>query len=228
MRIYLYIKTHIKTGLKYLGKTKNDPYTYMGSGKIWRQHLREHGKEHTTVILRECSSNQELNHWGRYYSDLYDVKNNPEWANLIPETGGGGGHPHTPESIQKLKKPKPPRTQEHCHNLSKALTGTSKPGVSIALTGRKRPAEAVDKLRTSLTTWYANMSDVDKSNKALKTWQARYEKDLDRWIKAWTLLNKGATKADAKRATGFDNSVLTKIANRTHRIFELFPNVFPS
>ena len=40
---YLYVKTHNITGLKYFGKTTNDPYTYYGSGKYWLLHLKKHG-----------------------------------------------------------------------------------------------------------------------------------------------------------------------------------------
>jgi len=32
---YLYIKKHNETGLKYFGKTTQDPYTYQGSGTDW-------------------------------------------------------------------------------------------------------------------------------------------------------------------------------------------------
>ena len=41
--IYLYVKTHNKTGLKYLGKTEQDPFVYLGSGKRWLNHLNKHG-----------------------------------------------------------------------------------------------------------------------------------------------------------------------------------------
>lgn len=37
---YLYIKEHDITGLKYLGKTIADPYSYLGSGKYWKDHKR--------------------------------------------------------------------------------------------------------------------------------------------------------------------------------------------
>ena len=43
MIIYLYVKTHRKTGLKYLGKTKKDPFVYQGSGVHWKNHLNKHG-----------------------------------------------------------------------------------------------------------------------------------------------------------------------------------------
>lgn len=97
MTIYLYIKTHNKTGLKYLGKTVKNPYLYSGSGKNWIKHLKQHGNNVSTEILRECSSIEELQYWGRYYSNYFmivtaqDNFGNKIWANKIPETGGGPG-----------------------------------------------------------------------------------------------------------------------------------------
>lgn len=90
MTIYLYKKTHNKTGLNYLGKTAAaDPHKYQGSGKDWAAHIKEHGYDVTTEILRECTTKEELNEWGRYYSTLWNVKESVNWANRIPETGGG-------------------------------------------------------------------------------------------------------------------------------------------
>jgi hypothetical protein len=96
MIIYLYKKTHNITGLKYLGKTTKDPYKYQGSGEVWKPHIKEHGYDVTTEILKECQSKEELSYWGRYYSDLWGVVNSPEWANKIPETGGSDSGPNHP------------------------------------------------------------------------------------------------------------------------------------
>lgn len=102
---YLYVKTHKKTGLKYLGKTtQKDPYRYAGSGKDWVNHLREHGKDHETTILKECSSKNELSVWGRYYSNLWNVVKSSDWANRIPETGGGPGFKSGSENPAKTEK----------------------------------------------------------------------------------------------------------------------------
>lgn len=87
---YLYIKTHRKTGLKYLGQTSSDPYKYKGSGKEWKRHLIQYGPEHDTHVLRECTSKDERNEWGRYYSEVWNIVESTQWANLIPESGGGG------------------------------------------------------------------------------------------------------------------------------------------
>jgi hypothetical protein len=59
MTIYLYVKTYSKTGLKYLGQTSsNDPHKYPGSGMYWKSHLKKHGLDYTTEILKECQTNR--------------------------------------------------------------------------------------------------------------------------------------------------------------------------
>jgi hypothetical protein len=96
MTIYLMVKTHQKTGLKYLCKTTRNPFKYKGSGVDWCKHLKKYGYEHDTEIVMECANQNELYHWGSYYSKLWNVVNgqddygNKIWANRIPETGGGG------------------------------------------------------------------------------------------------------------------------------------------
>jgi hypothetical protein len=90
MTIYLYVKTHRKTGLKYLGKTESkDPHKYHGSGKYWKRHLRVYGYEVDTEILRECNSDEEIREWGLYYSELWQVVESDKWANLKEEAGDG-------------------------------------------------------------------------------------------------------------------------------------------
>ncbi len=90
MIIYLYKKTHNKTGLQYLGKTTRDPYTYEGSGEYWIPHIKKHGYDVTTEILHECKTNDEVKKWGLYYSELWNIVDSKDWANLRPETGDGG------------------------------------------------------------------------------------------------------------------------------------------
>jgi hypothetical protein len=93
MTIYtLYKKTHRKTGLQYLGKTtRPNPYTYAGSGIDWVSHLKEFGRDFETEILLTTTDKEELIQQGRYYSDLWNIVESKEWANRIPETGGGTG-----------------------------------------------------------------------------------------------------------------------------------------
>jgi len=98
MNIYLYKKTHNKTGLKYLGKTTAiNPHEYQGSGKYWESHIKKHGYDVTTEILRECHGNDEVKEWGLYYSQLWNVVESEDWANLREETGDGGAQIFTDE-----------------------------------------------------------------------------------------------------------------------------------
>lgn len=129
---YLYVKTHNITGLKYLGKTIQNPHKYRGSGKKWKSHIRKHGYNVTTEILKECSSDKELKEWGLYYSRLWNIveardeNGNKLWANLKPENGDGGSTSeiqNRPEVIQKRKdKFKDPVFKEkHSMAVSNAL-----------------------------------------------------------------------------------------------------------
>lgn len=108
MTIYLYKKTHNVTGLMYLGKTSKDPHKYRGSGKDWIPHIKEHGYNVTTEILKECQTNTELTYWGRYYSEMWNVVESDDWANRIPETGGGAlygnANPSCRPEIKQKKK----------------------------------------------------------------------------------------------------------------------------
>jgi hypothetical protein len=109
---YLMVKTHSKTGLKYLCKTTQDPFKYKGSGKYWRLHLEKHGAEHHTEIIKECCSNTELKDFGRYYSKLWNVVESDDWANLKPEEGDGGsnkGHTKSQSSVEKRSGENHPR-----------------------------------------------------------------------------------------------------------------------
>jgi len=110
MIIYaLYVKVHRKTGFRYLGQTKRDPYVYLGSGTDWLSHLKEHGNDIETTILLQTPSKEERNHWGIHYSNLWRVVSavddfgNRIWANRIPESGAGcADAPKTLEHRQKI------------------------------------------------------------------------------------------------------------------------------
>lgn len=108
MILYLYLKTHNKTGLKYLGKTKKEnPYKYKGSGKYWIRHIAMHGYDVTTEILFKTECKEELKEKGIYYSNLWNIVDNPGFANLRIEMGDGGDtmtdHPDLENIIKKNK-----------------------------------------------------------------------------------------------------------------------------
>jgi len=120
---FLLIKTHTKTGLKYLCRhsgTRETCRTYKGSGKYWRRHLKTHGNDHTTEIIFETDSMAEFAEKGLHYSTLYDIVASKEWANFCPEVGTGVGAGNLHPLFGK------PRTAEHRANQSKGQTGLKK------------------------------------------------------------------------------------------------------
>lgn len=103
--IYLYLKKHNKTGLKYLGKTVQDPFDYRGSGLVWNRHLDKHGDDVSTVILFETEDMDEFKRVALEYSEKWNITESKEFANLIPEYGTGGDTSmcFTEESIEKIR-----------------------------------------------------------------------------------------------------------------------------
>lgn len=110
---YLYLKYHNITGLKYLGYTKNDPYKYRGSGSYWKKHIQKHGNDVTTEILYKSEKIEDISQMGEYYSKLWNIVDNKEFANLCEEDGNKlygkaninfMGHPQTIETREKISK----------------------------------------------------------------------------------------------------------------------------
>ena len=87
---YLYIKTHNITGLKYFGKTVQDPFKYKGSGTRWLNHIKKHGYNVTTEILGYFTEEQECKTIALQFGIDNDIVKSNEWANLKEETIDGG------------------------------------------------------------------------------------------------------------------------------------------
>jgi len=146
MTIYLYKKTHNITGLKYLGKTTQDPYKYKGSGIRWLPHIKKHGYDVTTEILKECATNEEVFEWGKYYSDLWDVVTDPSWANLKPEYGEGGSGPQS----ETTKKKRSDTLKARGGNGLEKHSDASKELMASKKLGRKQSQDTCNKRSASL------------------------------------------------------------------------------
>jgi len=140
MTIYsLYIKTHKKTGLRYFGYTKQNPYTYYGSGTDWKKHLSKYGYMIDTEVLLQTDDKAVLIHWGIFYSTLWNIVSaqddygNKIWANKIPESGSGAGR-----------------------KLGSTMSNDSKELIRNKAIGRKQSSESVEKRRLKMlgkTVW---------------------------------------------------------------------------
>lgn len=90
---YLYIKQHSITGLKYYGKTTQDPYKYSGSGIHWVAHCKKHGKRHIkTLWVSDLYYDTSIVEHALNFSYKNNIVKSTEWANLKPENGLDGGN----------------------------------------------------------------------------------------------------------------------------------------
>jgi hypothetical protein len=89
----LMVKTHGVTGLKYLCYTRKSGVKYdeyVGSGVLWKRHIKTHGKNVTTELIFESNDLAEFKRIAIARSIEYDVVNSESWANLKLEEGDGG------------------------------------------------------------------------------------------------------------------------------------------
>lgn len=101
---YLYIKQHKITGLKYFGKTIQDPLRYKGSGVFWTRHIKKHGKDQIDTIWCELFTNREdCVEFAEFFSEVADIVKSSEWANLITEDGIDGFGSEQSKSIQRAR-----------------------------------------------------------------------------------------------------------------------------
>lgn len=71
---WLYIKKHNVTGLKYFGKTTTaNPYSYQGSGIYWKNHLKQHGYDVSTVWCELFSDRESLVEFATNFSIKNDI-----------------------------------------------------------------------------------------------------------------------------------------------------------
>jgi len=91
MTVNLYIKQHRLTGLRYFGKTTRDPLKYNGSGLRWRNHIKAHGKNIDTIWTEQFDDAADAVEFAEFFSDFYDIVDDPRWANLKPENSIDGG-----------------------------------------------------------------------------------------------------------------------------------------
>ena len=235
---YLMVKTHNITGLKYLCQTsKQDPYSYSGSGVDWKIHLNKFGYHVSTEILAECHTKEELNKQGRYYSKLWNIVDgqddygNKIWANRIPETGGGGSPSNqTREKLRngQLGKPKPPRNPEHTEKIASQARGKSNPKTAAGLRkyfdSNPDRSYIIEKQSNSIKKWY--QSDPDRaSKKANKTWDSRVIADYKKYKTAVSFIAEGKTNRQITNLMKIDTATINKLRSRKHRVFELFPNL---
>lgn len=94
MALYLLIKEHVDTGLKYLCKhvasSVSECEEYKGSGVYWKKHLKKYGNNVKTICLFVTEDKEEFSKVAKNYSKKFNVSSSNKWANLCDEEGQGG------------------------------------------------------------------------------------------------------------------------------------------
>lgn len=170
---YLYVKTHLKTGLKYLGKTEQNPYTYRGSGNRWINHITKHGYDVWTNIVFQTEIKEELKQMGIYYSTLWNIVDSKEWANLRIEEGDGGfthindGSPLHIERCRKGGKASMIKLREKI--LKGEITTAGKFDTPKSIEANKRKRLDMQENPAKYSKIYAKVSEFQKQNNSMKT-----------------------------------------------------------
>lgn len=166
---WLYIKQHNVTGLKYFGKTLQDPHTYKGSRVHWTRHINKHGNDVSTVWCQLFTNKEDLTEYALRFSTENNIVESQEWANLIIENGSIGGKTYirNPKHNKNMSKILSGRTKSEAHkkNLSKALTGSkkapmsqeSKDKKSLAHIGKSKTQEHREKLKAAAVKRWENV-----------------------------------------------------------------------
>lgn len=91
LKYKLMIKSHWETGINYLCITKRSNWKdYKGSGKRWISILNKYPSSIHTILLHTSDDLDQFNDVCKIYSEMFDVVNNKDFANLIPENGYDG------------------------------------------------------------------------------------------------------------------------------------------
>lgn len=91
MKYKLMIKIHYETGISYLCvTTKRNWRKYSGSGARWQNLLSARPSRILTILLYTDDDVTRFDGMCRYWSDHFDVVNNEDFANLVPEYGYEG------------------------------------------------------------------------------------------------------------------------------------------
>lgn len=87
----LMLKHHWETGISYLCITKRKDWNnYKGSGSRWLSLLKSRPSKIWTSLLYTTDCKEELAEQCLYYTLLFDIPNNKDFANVVPELGYEG------------------------------------------------------------------------------------------------------------------------------------------
>lgn len=175
----LYIK-RLPNGYFYLGRTINDPFTYLGSGTAWKRAIKKYKytiEDIQTWIIYETENLDKLKEVGLYFSKIFNIVKSKYWLNLIDESGEGLTNPseevRTKLRTAKIGKKRKPFTEETLKKFSdvrmgKPLSEKHRESVTLANQSQK------ERLKRSITLQGHSVSEDARkkiSEKIRQKWQ---------------------------------------------------------
>lgn len=149
--IYLYVKQHYITGLKYFGRTKSiNPFEYPGSGSYWLKHCNKHGLNYIrTIEVWGFDNQEECTDFVIIFSLENNIIDSKEWANLVLEYGTIGFSTHSEQSKKKLSQSRKGIifTEQHKANISKA--NRARPKLSYEACKLKRERNKATRIKNN-------------------------------------------------------------------------------
>lgn len=212
MTIYLYIKQHNITKLKYFGKTTRNPYTYKGSGIYWLRHLHKYGRNVSTLKVWKIERQEVCTRFALWFSKKFNIVDSTDWANLVEEAGIDGcslkgsrngmyGKLHTEESRKKISDKRKNSSNNNYKGEYNSMFGRN--GQSNPFFGKSHSPESLEKMSKAKKgkTYEEIYGSVEKANELRKL---RAIETSNRVVSAETRqklseCNKGKIRTDAQR-----------------------------
>lgn len=99
----IYQTTNLITGIKYIGKDKNNNPNYIGSGTDLKIAIKKYGKHNfKKEIIEHCNNINHLIERETYWLNYHDVENNSDFYNKTNKPFGNSGL--SEETKQKIKE----------------------------------------------------------------------------------------------------------------------------
>ena len=211
MIIYLYLKQHNETGLKYFGKTTRNPHTYKGSGLYWLRHLKTHGRGVTTIKVWEFTRQDVCTRFALWFSHKFNIVESDEYANLTEEAGVDGcpmigdrngmfGKKHSIETRQKIADARKNAPTDAYRGENNWMFG--KCGELHPMYGNTHSTETKEKMSVAKKgKTYEEIYGIEKSDEIRKS---RILKATGRLVstntrKKLSIVNKGKTRTEESK-----------------------------
>lgn len=234
MTIYLYIKQHNITKLKYFGKTIRNPYTYKGSGLYWKRHLSVYGRDVATLKVWEFDRQDVCTRFALWFSKKFNIIESDEWANLVDETGSNScslvgnrngmyGKTHSEESRKKISDKRKKSSNNNYKGERNGMFG--RVGKSNPFFGKSHSPESLEKMSKAKKgkTYEEIYGSVEKANelRKLQSFNSSNRVVSVKTRQKLSACNKGKIRTDDQRKNISNAQKGLQVGPKNHRALKI-------